>query len=172
MNARSTAATRGNNTVRVSRPRRPAPITDIEKQFLLFVTNWRTATTAGKSRDKARDVIKSWFERGGDPDHEITVNDNGSQIIEFDEPLAVDGVKILGLENRRTPVSELDLDAVDELLDTLDSKVRSRVVKKVVDYVVDPDELFKLNQEGVISDEQLDELFTTDVKWSLCVTKD
>lgn len=171
MNARSTAATRG-TTIRVSRPRKPAPIADIEKQFLMFVTSWRNATTEGKKRDKARDVIKTWFERGGDPDHEITTNDNGSKLVEFDEPILVDGVKVLGLENRRTPVSELDLDAVDELLDTLPETVRKRVVKKVVDYIVDPDELFKLNQEGVISDDDLDALFTVEDKWSLCVTKD
>ena len=163
--ARSTASTR------VSRPRRPQPLHDIQKQFLAFASNWRTATTAGKERDKARDRIKAWFEAGGDAEHEITVNDNGSQLVEFD-PIVVDGLKITGLENRRTETSNLDLDLVDDLLDTLGPDVRKRVVKKVVDYVVDPDELFKLNQEKVISDEQLDGLFTTDVRWSLCVTKD
>ena len=167
--ARTTAETR---TPTVRRPRRPQPIQDIERQFLLFTSNWRTATTAGKARDKARDHIKAWFAAKGDADHEITVNENGSQIVEFDEPLLVDGVKILGLENRRTETSTLDLDEVDDLLDQLPESVRKRVVKKVVDYIVDPDELYKLNQEGVITDEQLDALFTTEVGWSLCVTKD
>ena len=127
---------------------------------------------AGKTRDKARDQIKAWFDRGGDSDHEIAVNENGSQILEFEAPLMVDGVKVTGLENRRTLTNELDLDKVDDLLDTLPEAVRKRVVKKVVDFIVDPDELFKLNQEGVIKDEQLDALFTPDVKWSLCVVKD
>lgn len=167
MNARSTASTRP-----VRRPRRVQPLQDVEKQFLAFTSNWRTATQAGEARDKARDLIKSWFASGGDAEHEITVNENGSQIVEFDEPLLVDGVKILGLENRRTETSTLDLDLVDELLDTLPEAVRKRVVKKVTDYIVDPDELYKLNQEKVITDEQLDELFTTEVGWSLCVTKD
>lgn len=157
-------------TTAVRRPRRTTPVPDIEKQFLLFATNWRTATTAGKDRDKARNVIKSWFEAGGDADHEITVNDNGSQVIEFD-PIAIDGVKILGLENVRKETSSLDLDKVDELLDNLPESVRRRVVKRVVDYVVDPDELFKLNQEKVITDDQLDELFTTNVTYALTVKK-
>jgi hypothetical protein len=160
------------NTVRVSRPRNPQPVADIQKHFLAFTSNWRTATQAGKARDKARDVIKAWFEAGGDGTYEITANDNGSQLIEFDEPLLVDGVKILGLENRRTETNELDLDLVDDLLDSLPEAVRKRVVKKVVSYETDPNELFKLNQEGVISDAQLDGLFTPDIKWALCVTKD
>jgi hypothetical protein len=175
MSPRTTAATK-NNTVAVRRPRRVTPITDIEKQFLLFITNWRSATTAGKARDRARDLIKKWFEGGGDADHEITVNDNGSLIVEFEEPVAVDGVKVLGLENRRTETSELDLDAVDEWLESLPEAQRkalsSRLYKRVVDHVFQPDELFKLNQEGVLSDEELDALFETNVTWALCVTKE
>lgn len=167
MSPRTTA-----NVVTVRRPKRPVPIADIQKDFLAFATAWRTAHAATRVRDAARDRIKGWFEAGGDADHEITINDNGSQLIEFDEPLLVDGVKILGLENRRTETNELDLDLVDDLLDTLPQAVRNRVVKKVVSYETDPNELFKLNQEGVISDEQLDALFTPDVKWALCVTKD
>lgn len=168
MNARSTAATRA---PRVTRPRKVTPLVDIDKQMHAFIYNWRTATVAGKARDKARDLIKAAFERGSVGDHEITVNDNGSQLVEFDEPVVADGVTILGLENRRTETATLDLDKVDDLLDSLPADVRKRVVKKVVDYIVDPDELYKLNQEKVITDKQLDELFTTEVGWSLCVTK-
>ena len=159
-------------TTAVRRPRRVTPLVDVDKQFHTFAYNWRTATVAGKARDKARDAIKAWFEKGGDSEHEITFNDNGSQLVEFDEPILADGVTITGLENRRTETSELDLDKVDELLDTLPADVRKRVVKKVTEYIVDPDELFKLNQEGVIKDDQLDALFSTDIKWALCVTKD
>jgi hypothetical protein len=160
------------NTVRVSRPRNPQPVADIQKHFLAFTSNWRTATQAGKARDKASAVVKAWFSTMGDSDHEVTVNDAGSRAVEFDEPILVDGMKVTGLENVRRESSELDLDLVDDLLDSLPEAVRKRVVKKVVEYVTDPNELFKLNQEGVISDEQLDALFTTDVTWALCVKKD
>lgn len=158
-------------TTSARRPRRVTPLVDIEKDFLLFVTNWRTATVAGKARDKARDTIKVWFEAGGDRLHEVSVNEAGSQAVEFDEPLLIDGVKILGLENVRKESSVLDQDAVDDLLDSLPEDVRKRVVKKVVTYEVDPNELFKLNQEGIIKDDQLDDLYETNVSWSLTVKK-
>lgn len=168
---RSTAS-----TVRVSRPRRTAPILNIDKEFLLFVTNWRTATTAGNARDKAKAQIKRWFESGGDGDHEVMVNENGSQIIEFAEPVAVDGVKVTGLENRRTAVTELDLDKVDAWLEGLDEETRKAYAKKlykpVTDYVFQPDALFALQQQGKITEDQLDSLMTTSESWALCVTKD
>lgn len=171
--ARSTATA---GTVRVSRPRRTTPILNIDKEFLLFVTNWRTATTAGNARDKAKQAIKRWFESGGDGDHEVMVNENGSQIIEFTEPVAVDGVKVTGLENRRTAVTELDLDRVDEWLESLDEETRAAysklLFKKVTDYVFQPNALFALQQQGKITEEQLDALMSTSVSWALCVTKD
>lgn len=164
------------NTVAIKRPRRTAPLVDFDKQALMFITNWSTARSAGKARDKARDFVKAWFAKGGDPDHEITVNENGSQIVEFAEPVLVDGKKVLGLENRRTVRSELDLDLVDEWLDSLPEAQREalsrKLYKKVVEHVFQPDALFALQQEGVITEEQLDALFSTTETWALCVTED
>lgn len=165
-----------NRNVVVRRPRKTAPLADIEKAFHDFIYNWRTATTAGKSRDKARDLIKAWFDKGGDGEHEIAVNENGSLIVAFDEPVLVDGVRVTGLENRRTVTSELDLDKVDAWLDSLPKAKRDelskRLYKQVTDTVFDPDELFKLQQEGALSEAAMDSLFSTDVKFALCVTKD
>lgn len=165
-----------NRNVVVRRPRRTVPIADIEKQFHLFITNWRMATVAGKNRDKARDLVKAWFDKGGDAEHEIAVNENGSQILVFDEPVLVDGVRVTGLENRRTPISELDLELVDAWLDSLPEAKREeyskRLYREVTDTVFEPDELFKLQQEGALTEAAMDSLFSTDVKFALCVTKD
>lgn len=173
MSPRSTASV---TPIRVSRPRRTTPLLNIDKEFLLFVTNWRAAATAGNARDKAKAQIKRWFESGGDVDHEVMVNENGSQIIEFPEPVAVDGVKVTGLENRRTAVTELDLDKVDEWLDSLDEETRKahfkKLFKPVTDYVFQPDALFALQQQGKLTEAQMDAMMTTSVSWALCVTKD
>lgn len=164
------------NTVRATRPRRTTPITDISKEFLTFCTSWRTATTEGKKRDKARDRIKEWFEKGGDADHEITVNDQGSQLVEFDEPVVIDGVRITGLENVRRQSDDLDLDKVDAWLDSLPEDTRKALAKKlykpVTDYLFQQDALYALNQAGVITDAVLDSLFTTNLTWALTVKKD
>ena len=168
--ARTVAATRN------SRPRRVTPLHDIEKSFLEFVTFWRTATVAGKKRDKARDHIKDWFEKGGDAEHEIMVNDQGSQLVEFEEPIMLDGVTVTGLENVRRESDNLDLDKVDAWLDSLPEAKRTELsatlYKQVTDYVFQQDALYALNQAGVISDELLDSLFTTDITWALTVKKD
>ena len=172
MNARSTAATR----TPARRPRRVTPLHDIERSFLEFVTFWRTASVAGKKRDKARDHIKEWFEKGGDADHEITVNDQGSELVEFAEPLVLDGVTVTGLENVRKQSDELDLDKVDAWLDSLPEEQRKALAKKlykpVTDYVFQQDALFRLQQEGVITEELMDSLYTTDITWALTVKKD
>lgn len=173
--ARSTAATRTVPATR--RPRRVTPLVDVEKSFLEFVTYWRTATTAGRKRDAARDRIKAWFDKGGDAEHEVTVNDQGSLLVEFDDPIQLDGVTVTGLENVRKESSELDLDKVDAWLDSVSDEatrkaLAKRLYKPVTDYVFQQDQLYRLQQEGVISEELLDSLFTTEITWALTVKKD
>lgn len=162
-------------SVPTRRPRNATPIRDIDKEFLLFATHRRAAKVAGTARDKARDFIKAWFDNGGDADHEITFNENGSKIVEFDEPVVIDGQRVVGIENRRTDRSELDLDKVDEWLDSLPEAQRRELTRKlyreVRDTVFQPDELFKLQQEGILSEKQMDGLYSTATTWALCVTE-
>lgn len=162
-------------TVAARRPRKVAPIHDIEKLFHEFVYNWRTATQAGNRRDKASALIKSWFERGGDPDHEITVNDNGSLAFEFEDPMVLDGVTVTGLEAVRRESSQLDLDLVDAWLDKLPEDRRAELTKKlykrVTDVVFQPDALFALQQSGAISEDQMDSFYTTSTTFALTVKK-
>lgn len=147
----------------------------IQQQFLAFVTHWATATDSGKARDGARDTIKSWFAKGGDNDHEITVNDNGSQQLLFEQPLEIAGRKILGLENRRSTTSTLDPDLIDEYLETLTQaereKISKKIIKPVTEYILDTDALMALNQAGVIPDDVLDGFYQTSENWSLNVLK-
>lgn len=162
-------------TVAARRPRKVTPIHDIEKQFLLFISAWRAATAAGKARDKASAVIKAWFERGGDSDHEISVNDNGSLGYDFPEPVLLDGVTVTGLEAVRRESSELDLDLLDEYLDKLPEGRRAeltrKLYKRVTDTVFQPDALFALNQSGEITDDDLDSFYTTSTTYALTVKK-
>ena len=164
---------------RTTSPRRTrTPLVDIKQEFHTFLYNWAVATDAGALRDKAKGKIKKWFETGGNGD--LTVNENGSEFSEFDEPLEIAGRKITGLEHRRSVVSALDMDKVDAWLESLPEDVRIKYSKKlykpVTDYVFQPDALYALNQEGEIPDELLDPdnekgLITTDITWALHVTK-
>jgi hypothetical protein len=162
--------------VAVRRPRSTAPIEDIEREFHTFLHNWRTAKTAGNARDKANKVIKSWFSSGIFGPRKVTVNENGSQILEFDSPLDIDGKKILGLENRRTVTPELDLDLVDAWLDTLPAakrkEYRAKLYQRVVSEEFNPDALYALQQGGALTETELDAMFDNKVSWALCVTED
>jgi len=149
------------------------PLVDIDKQFLGYLTAWCAVKDGTTLRDKSRDAIKKWFANGGDGDHEVTVNDNGSQLVEFPEVKEVGGRKFAGVENRRTVTSVLDPDLIDEWLETLPAakrqKISAQILTEVKEYVLDPDELFKLNQQGVIDDDTLDSLYRTNESWALNV---
>jgi hypothetical protein len=64
---------------------------------------------------------------------------------------------------KRTSIG-LDEDAVDTLVNA--TGIRDRVFKEVTTTVLDQDELYVLNQEGVISDEELDALFTEKISYA------
>jgi hypothetical protein len=149
------------------------PVADIDKLFLEFVTLWRTVKVAGNKRDKTRDLIKLWFAKGGDPDHEVTVNETGSQSVDFEDELEIDGVTVVGIENVRKEVNEIDLDRVDAWIATLPpaqaAEVRKMLYKTVTTVEFQPDELYRLNQTGVLSDRVLDSLYETDIQWALTV---
>lgn len=160
----------------VSVARRPRkPMVPIQQQFHAFLHNWAVATDAGKDRDRARDAIKAWFAKGGGAEHEVTVNDNGSLQLLFDEPMEIAGRKILGLENRRSTSSTIDPDLIDEYLETLPQAKREAISKKIIkpvtDYVLDTDALMALNQDGTIPDEVLDGFYQTSETFSLNVLK-
>lgn len=158
------------------RPANPTPVSDIEQQFHLFLNGWRAAKTAGNIRDKANKAIKAWFAAGIFGQREVTVNENGSQLLEFEVPLEIDGKKILGLENRRTVTPELDLDKVDAWIASLpkakQAGVRAKLYQQVVTEEFDADALYAMQQSGALSETELDSMFDNKVTWALCVTED
>ena len=162
-----------NATLRRAPRRTVAPLLDVEKDAHEFLFQWGVAKDAGTLRDRAKARLKKWFEGGGDGKHEITVNENGSQSLEFDEPLRIGGRTFTGLENRRTAVTHIDPDLVDEWLESLPQAEREalskRLLQREVVYTLQIAELYVLNQEGVISDEVLDSFSATDVTWALNV---
>lgn len=146
------------------------PIADIAKQYHLFLTNWSQAKACGTARDSARDQIKGWM--AGHVGKGVEVDENGHQRVDFDVPLEVDGKKYVGLENRRTVATGFDVEAAMELVDSLPAADRKRAVKTVVTEEIDQGMLFVLNQEGKISDDELDSCITERVTYSLNVLRD
>lgn len=162
-----------NTVVRRPRTRTVAPLLDFDKDAHEFLFNWGQAKDAGTLRDRAKNRLKKWFEGNGDEDHDVTVNENGSQAVEFEHPLTIGGRTFRGLENRRTAVTSIDPDKVDEWLESLPQAQREelakRLLKREVVYTLQIGELYVLNQEGVIDDKVLDSFNTVDITWAMNV---
>lgn len=76
----------------------------------------------------------------------------------FEEPLTIGASTYLGLRNQMSPGEDLlDTERAEKLL--VELGLRDQVIKPVTTEVAEWDELYVLNQKGLITDEQLDSLF-------------
>jgi len=117
--------------------------------------------TENKSkREKARDYLKPFIMNTFEPD------ENGHYYYEFPDPISIDGeVWVKGLMARRR-VSEYVNEETAERLVHL-HKLEKRCIKKVVSYELDLDELYAANQEGLVSDDEMDSIIETSITYSL-----
>lgn len=133
-------------------------------QYLSFRAQ---AANLDKVKDPLGKELKAHIAQSGELDA------NGNVDLLFPEPLTIDGETFLGLRNQKIqPAPLVDEEKVDELLATLPPEIRERVVREVTITVRDDDELYVLNQEGLITDDQLDGvMFTPEPRYSLVVIK-
>jgi hypothetical protein len=87
----------------------------------------------------------------------------------FPEPFTIGTQTYLGLRNQASPSTFMDEEKAQELV--VAKGLRARVVKEVTTEVWDYDELYVLNQQGVITDDEIDSLMVTDISHSLVVIK-
>lgn len=126
-------------------------------QYLLAL---HSETENRKSREKAREFLKPFIMGSFEPDH------NGNFYYEFPEPVSVDGETfIAGLMARRRVSEFTNLELAEQLVKL--HKLEKRCIKKVVSYELDLDELYAANQEGIISDDEIDSILEIDVSYSL-----
>ena len=105
--------------------------------------------------------------------HKNAVEDEttGHLVWEFPSAIPVGEKSVTGLTYQKTePDPELNTDAAEKLLADLGLTDEASSMQRVYDW----GKLYVLNQEGKISDDQLDELFTIrgKTKWSLTVQED
>jgi hypothetical protein len=102
-------------------------------------------------KNKLRDEVSVHVDAHGDLD------EKGSKFWKLDPPIEVNGQKFTEVKRERRVSTTLDSEKAEELAAA--KGIRDRIFKQVTTEVLDQDELFVLNQEGVISDEELDGLF-------------
>ena len=115
-----------------------------------------------KSRqDDASKALKAYIDEHGIPD------DKGSLVVELDEPAVIDGVKYVGMMQQRRCSEYLDTDKVEKLAIEKDLRDRMVQLEEVWDYA----EIYVLYQEGLISEEEFDNLMDVTEQWALITIK-
>lgn len=123
-----------------------------------------TEAAEKKRREEYRDLLKEYIQSKG------TEDENGNLCYIFDEPLFIEDGKYIGLQNQRK-VSEFynEKKAVKLIEDT---GLKARCIREVVTWEIDYDELYAANQEGLVTDEEIDSIMDHDVSYALIKMKD
>lgn len=111
-----------------------------------------------KLREDYRNQLKTII-MDSDPD------DKGNHNYWFEEPLCIENVWYTGLQMQRRVSEYLDEDSAWELIKA--KGLYDRCVKQTVVEEIDLDELYAANQEGLISDAEIDNIIETDETYSL-----
>jgi hypothetical protein len=88
-------------------------------------------------------------------------------VIEFDDPVMIEGVTYTGIMNQRRASEYLDTDKVEKLAVNKDLRDRMVHMEEVWDY----DEIYVLYQEGLITEEEFDWLMDVTEQWALVPLK-
>jgi hypothetical protein len=117
-----------------------------------FLFNRAEQERTGKSRDSYRNLLREILMEDGRED------ENGHRWLDFEEELTVEGKTYKAICAQRRISSSIDLDATESLSKELNLYDEVFPVKEVRQF--DEDKLYALNQQGKITDAQLDSLIT------------
>jgi hypothetical protein len=116
------------------------------------------------SREKFRSLLKPYLMDNMEPD------DRGNYLWEFDNPLtSVSGTVYSGIMAQRRITEYTDEEIARDLIKK--HSLEDRCINKIVVEQVDYNELYAANQEGLISDEEIDSILYTEEAYSLVKVK-
>lgn len=99
-----------------------------------------------------------------------TEDENGNLILTFDSPMTVDGEEYYdGLQLQRRVSEFINDDRAMEIIEN--HNLQERCLKKITTLHIDYDALYACNQEGLISDEDIDSILEQDESWALVKVK-
>jgi hypothetical protein len=142
------------NTRKPGEPK-PGPKT-VESQFAEFQTLKTESELIAKRQKTLRDALLAEVQAAG------IVDEKGSLYLALKRPIEVAGKVFRTLKSERRVSVRVDETAAEELL--AEKGLLERAQKTVV--VFDPDMLYVLNQEGLLSDDELDELMVSSESWA------
>lgn len=140
-----------------------APLDEWLKKSHQYLFTLDQETKLKKQRESLRDDLKTMV-MWGEPD------ENGNYNYDFPDPISVDGETYYrGLQAQRRVSEFLDDDTAYQVIDM--AGLWSRCVKEEIVYNIDYDEVFACNQEGLISDDDIDAIIQHDTSYSLVKVK-
>lgn len=136
-------------------------ISDIEQAKQAFLYYRDVEADAKNKKDKARSSLKNHVAENGD-------TDSDGHIRWLFEPVTINGVTYNGLMNQRRVSTRIDEERAIALAK------KAGVLEQITSYepVYDFDQLYVLNQEGRISDEELDSIVEVAESYALIPIKE
>lgn len=131
------------------------------------------AKRAADVQKKARDLLHGWL-TARDANGKLVngrTDENGHRYYDFDEPLSINDKTYAGIQAQRKVSSYIDTDAAEALLKSKGGSAYDVVFKRVVIREFDEEALFALQQKGVISEAELDDLVVSDESFSIVPVK-
>lgn len=141
-----------------------SPLSDHEKWAHTFLFSSSQEEQARKLKEKMRDGLKPYIMANFPQD------EGGNHIYEFPSPIMVsEDERYSGLKAQRRVSEWIDEDKARELIDK--HNLWDRCVKYETVEVIDYDELYAANQEGIVSDEDIDDILESSVTYALVRVK-
>lgn len=133
-------------------PQPPITATALVSKAIAFLTLTGEAKSANEKAGTLKKEMMDALQVAGEPD------EKGHRYLYFKNPIKVGGKFFSGVKRERRVSTLFDEDAAERILS--EKGLLSEVQQVVTTTVLDQDKIYVLNQEGAISDEELDQMFS------------
>jgi hypothetical protein len=140
------------------KPERPVRLGTLGAKVFQWATLKHEVKVLGTEQARLRDDLLEFIATNGEMD------EKGSQFVTLPDKIIVGNDRIGVIKRERRASVYLDVEAAESFLG--EKKLLDRCQKEVTTIEFDQDELYVLNQEGLITDAELDALFKTAVTFA------
>jgi hypothetical protein len=122
-----------------------------EQVFAEHIVLKRQAATIKTRAENLKDTLKKWFQET--PSEKVYANENGSKFYDFPETVSDGKDDYKGMELRRSVGTKFDEDKAEAILK------KKGVYEEALTPVLDQDKIYRLVQEGKITEKDIDKMF-------------
>lgn len=112
----------------------------------------RQASTISTRANGLKDRLKKWFLET--PSDDVYENDQGSRFLDFPETISDGKDDYRGMELRRSASQVFDEEEAEKIVR------RKGLYEEATEPVLSQDKIFRLHQEGKISEKEIDKMFS------------